>query len=102
MRAERLDGDPANPGGSALQVPIIAETDLHSVLETIAVERPEVCVIDSVQTLRSVELSGAPGSVGQVREVAAQLPSAPEVVVLDPHTVGEALGEVCFNTAMSG
>jgi DNA repair protein RadA/Sms len=73
LRAERLDGDPANPGGAALQVPIIAETDLHSVLETIAVERPEVCVIDSVQTLRSAELSGAPGSVGQVREVAAQI-----------------------------
>jgi DNA repair protein RadA/Sms len=73
LRAERLDCDPAHPASSALRVPIIAETDLHTVLETIAVERPEVCVIDSVQTLRSSELSGAPGSVGQVREVAAQI-----------------------------
>lgn len=73
LRAERLDCDPAQPARSALRVPIIAETDLHSVLETIASERPEVCVIDSVQTLRSAELSGAPGSVGQVREVAAQI-----------------------------
>jgi DNA repair protein RadA/Sms len=35
--------------------------------------RPEVCVIDSVQTLHAPELTGAPGSVGQVREVAAQI-----------------------------
>ena len=57
----------------ALEVPIVAETDLEAVLDTLAAERPEACVIDSVQTLRSGELSGAPGSVGQVREVAARI-----------------------------
>ncbi len=73
LRAERLatvDGAPANP---ALDVPILAETELESVLATLASVRPAVCVIDSVQTLRSAELSGAPGSVGQVREVAARI-----------------------------
>ena len=40
---------------------------------TIEAERPEVCVIDSVQTLHAAELTGAPGSVGQVREVAARI-----------------------------
>ena len=54
-------------------MPIVAETELEAVLDTLAAERPEVCVIDSVQTLRSSELSGAPGSVGQVREVAARI-----------------------------
>jgi DNA repair protein RadA/Sms len=79
LRAERLAGaDPAPGGGRpraapALDVPIVAETELEAVLDTLAAERPEVCVIDSVQTLRSSELSGAPGSVGQVREVAAQV-----------------------------
>jgi len=58
---------------AALEVPIVAETELEAVLDTLAAERPEVCVIDSVQTLRSAELSGAPGSVGQVREVAARI-----------------------------
>ena len=58
---------------SALEVPIVAETELEAVLDTLAAERPEVCVIDSVQTLRSGDLSGAPGSVGQVREVAARI-----------------------------
>jgi DNA repair protein RadA/Sms len=66
LRAERL------PAG-ALAVPILAETDLETVLAALATETPQVCVIDSVQTLRAAELSGAPGSVGQVREVAAQI-----------------------------
>lgn len=66
LRAERLSP-------SALEVPVLAETDLDGVLEAIASHEPKVCVIDSVQTLRSAELSGAPGSVGQVREVAARI-----------------------------
>jgi DNA repair protein RadA/Sms len=66
LRAERLSP-------SALEVPVLAETDLGAVLEAIASHGPSVCVIDSVQTLRCSELSGAPGSVGQVREVAARI-----------------------------
>jgi len=66
LRAARL------PAG-ALAVPAIAETDLETVIATLERERPEVCVIDSVQTLDARELSGAPGSVGQVREVAARI-----------------------------
>jgi DNA repair protein RadA/Sms len=66
LRAERL-----SPG--ALKVPILAETDLETVLGTLAGEQPDVCVIDSVQTLNAAELSGAPGSVGQVREVAGRI-----------------------------
>jgi DNA repair protein RadA/Sms len=75
LRAERLDPDPNHPTPNrpALDVPVLAETDLDAVLDAIASHSPAVCVIDSVQTLRCAELSGAPGSVGQVREVAAQV-----------------------------
>jgi DNA repair protein RadA/Sms len=66
LRAERL-------GEGALAVPILAENSLEAVVATIEAERPEVCVIDSIQTLHSAELAGAPGSVGQVREAAAAL-----------------------------
>jgi DNA repair protein RadA/Sms len=66
LRAERL-------GAGALRVPALAETDLDTVVATIEAERPDVCVVDSVQTLAVAELSGAPGSVGQVREVAGRL-----------------------------
>jgi DNA repair protein RadA/Sms len=67
LRAQRLGG------GEALAVPVIAETDLHTVLATLEQERPDVCVIDSVQTLHSVDLSSAAGSVAQVREVAGEI-----------------------------
>ena len=73
LRAERLVLSPADRSRPALRVPILAETDLDTVLETITAERPDACVIDSVQTLRAADLSGAPGSVGQVREVAARI-----------------------------
>ncbi len=75
LRAERLVLNPTHPTPTnhALRVPILAETDLETVLETLASHAPRVCVIDSVQTLRSGELSGAPGSVGQVREVAGRI-----------------------------
>jgi len=66
LRAERL------PGG-ALDVPVLAETSLDVVLATLEAEAPEVCVIDSVQTLVAPDLTGAAGSVGQVREVADRI-----------------------------
>ena len=65
LRAERL--------GGAANVEILAETELDVVCETLETERPDVCVIDSVQTLYSSELGSAPGSVAQVRESAARL-----------------------------
>jgi DNA repair protein RadA/Sms len=65
LRAERL-------GGSG-KIQILAETELDAVCETLESERPDVCVIDSVQTLYSAELGSAPGSVAQVREAAGRL-----------------------------
>ncbi len=66
LRAERLAPE-------ALEVPILAETDLDAVLDALASHAPQVCVIDSVQTLRAGELAGAPGAVGQVREVTGRI-----------------------------
>jgi len=65
LRAERL--------GGAERVEILAETELENVCATLEAERPDVCVIDSVQTLYSAEVGSAPGSVAQVREAAARL-----------------------------
>jgi DNA repair protein RadA/Sms len=66
LRAERL-------GESALDVPVLAETDLDTVLAVLESEKPDACVIDSVQTLHSAALESSPGTVGQVREVAARI-----------------------------
>jgi DNA repair protein RadA/Sms len=65
LRAARLGGCDG--------VEILAETELDAVCATLERERPEVCVIDCVQTLWSQEIGSAPGSVSQVREAAARL-----------------------------
>jgi DNA repair protein RadA/Sms len=65
LRADRL--------GGASSVEVLAETELETVCATLERERPDVCVIDSVQTLYAAGLGSAPGSVAQVREAAARL-----------------------------
>jgi DNA repair protein RadA/Sms len=66
LRARRLAID-----ADTLQLQ--AEIQLEKILNTLAEQKPEVAVIDSIQTLYSDALTSAPGSVAQVRECAAQL-----------------------------
>ena len=66
MRARRL-------GLDGRHVRVFAEIQLEKILATLETEQPDFCVIDSIQTLYSDQLSSAPGSVAQVRECAAQL-----------------------------
>ena len=66
LRARRLAVDAA---GLQLQ----AEIQLEKILHTLADIKPQVAVIDSIQTVYSDALTSAPGSVAQVRECAAQL-----------------------------
>jgi len=66
MRSRRL-------GLSGAKVRVLAEISLEKILATIEAEAPAFCVIDSIQTIYSEQLSSAPGSVAQVRECAAHL-----------------------------
>jgi len=66
LRARRLGVGTAGVG-------LLAEIQLERVLGALQAERPEVAVVDSIQTLWSETLQSAPGSVAQVRECAAQL-----------------------------
>ncbi|MDA1080515.1 MAG: DNA repair protein RadA [Gemmatimonadetes bacterium] len=66
LRADRL-------GGHAAQVSLLAETSLETILATTAHHPPSVLIIDSIQTVFTGDLEGAPGNVGQVRECAARL-----------------------------
>ena len=52
---------------------LASETDLATVLAQIEQVRPDLVVVDSVQTVASAEVDGAAGNVGQVREVAGSL-----------------------------
>ncbi len=66
LRARRLAVD-----ASALN--LLAEIQLEKVLSVLTAQKPDVAVIDSIQTVYSEALQSAPGSVAQVRECAAQL-----------------------------
>jgi len=52
---------------------LAAETDLAAVLGQIDEVKPDLLVVDSVQTVASAEVDGSPGNVSQIREVAAAL-----------------------------
>jgi DNA repair protein RadA/Sms len=66
MRADRL-------GRNADAVMVAAETNLESILATAGANPPAALIVDSIQTVFSTDLEGAPGNVGQVRECAARL-----------------------------
>ena len=69
LRAKRL-------GVETATMKLQAEIQLEKVLSTLIQHKPQVVVIDSIQTMYSDALSSAPGSVAQVRECAAQLTRA--------------------------
>jgi len=52
---------------------LLAETCIERILEEVGRVRPQLLVVDSVQTVFSLKFQSAPGSIGQVREAATQL-----------------------------
>ncbi len=59
--------------GSSDRLRLLCETNLELIRETIRGEKPEVVIIDSIQTMHNEDISSAPGSVSQVREATAVL-----------------------------
>ena len=86
LRARRL-----GLGDSGVRV--LAEIQLEKIQAAIEAEQPAVCVVDSIQTVYSDQLTSAPGSVAQVRECAAQLTrlakSSGTTIVLVGHVTKE-------------
>jgi DNA repair protein RadA/Sms len=66
MRAKRL-------GLADAPVKLAAETNLRNILTTLEVEKPQLVIIDSIQTMWSDTVDSAPGSVSQVRSAAHEL-----------------------------
>ena len=66
LRADRL----GQPDG---QCQVLAETSLQTILEQVKQTRPQLLIIDSIQTLFSEDLESAPGTISQVRDCTAQL-----------------------------
>lgn len=86
MRARRLGLD-AGP------IDLLAEIQLEKILSTLQSHKPEVAVIDSIQTIYSEALQSAPGSVAQVRECSAQLTRAAKQLGISVILVGHVTKE---------
>lgn len=61
LRADRLGVDGEN-------LKVLAETSLSYILDCAREEKPDVLIVDSIQTVYNEDASGSPGSVGQVKE----------------------------------
>ena len=66
LRAERI-------GKSNHEVYVFTETSVDSIINQIKETRPNVVVIDSIQTLHSANIESSPGSVSQIRECASEI-----------------------------
>ncbi|MCT4553743.1 MAG: DNA repair protein RadA [Pelagimonas sp.] len=66
LRAQRL-------GLEGASVQLAAETSLRDILTTLDEERPDLAIVDSIQTMWSDTVDSAPGSVSQVRAAAHEL-----------------------------
>jgi len=86
LRAHRLALDPR-------KLELLAEIQLERILAALAQAKPDIAVIDSIQTLYSEGLTSAPGSVAQVRECVAHLAryakGSGTIVVLVGHVTKE-------------
>jgi DNA repair protein RadA/Sms len=86
LRAQRLALAPG-------EMQLLAEIQLERILAALEKAKPEIAVIDSIQTLYSEQLTSAPGSVAQVRECVAQLAryakQSGTVIVLVGHVTKE-------------
>lgn len=90
-RAQRL-------GLAPDQLFLVSETNLAKILATMETLKPWAVILDSVQTVSHPQLASSPGSVGQVRECAAELVRAAK----SRDTVVFLLGHVTKDGALAG
>lgn len=86
LRAERLDEDSS-------ELNVFAETDLEVIHETVKQIKPDLLVVDSIQTIFHPEISSAPGSVSQVRESTQSLMNIAKQMNIATFIVGHVTKE---------
>ena len=86
MRADRL-GDFKN------ELLLLSETDLDIVVEIVESQKPDVVIIDSIQTMYREEVGSAPGSVSQVRETTGVLMRLAKDLAISVFVVGHVTKE---------
>jgi len=70
---QQIKNRAARLGVEKLALPLLPETELENILHQIEKIQPEVVIIDSIQSIFSRNVSGAPGNVGQLRECTSRL-----------------------------
>ena len=86
MRADRI-------GEFKGQMNLLCETSLDIISEVIRSSKPDICVIDSIQTMYNEQVSAAPGSVSQVRESTQILMQLSKVLGVSIFIVGHVTKE---------
>lgn len=81
LRADRL-------GVKSENLYILCETDIATVIDALYTEKPDLLIIDSIQTMNMAEVSSSPGSVTQVRECTAATMRAAKSVDTPVFVVG--------------
>ena len=66
MRAERLNV-------ATDKISVLADTNIHQVVSALKSVQPDLVIIDSIQAMYCADVSGTPGSIGQIKECAAIL-----------------------------
>ncbi len=86
LRADRI-------GSFSENMLLLCETNLEAIAESIRQRKPEVVIIDSIQTMYSDRVSAAPGSVSQVREATATLLQLAKGLLVSVFIVGHVTKE---------
>ncbi len=86
MRADRL-------GKFEKELLLLSETDLDIVVEIVTERKPDVVIIDSIQTMYREEVGSAPGSVSQVRETTSTLMRLAKELAISVFVVGHVTKE---------
>ncbi|MBR2339017.1 MAG: DNA repair protein RadA [Clostridia bacterium] len=81
LRAERLGVDNSN-------VLLLCETDVDNIIAAMQEEKPDILIVDSIQTVSLSEVASSPGSVTQVRECTAALMRAAKTADIPTFIVG--------------
>ena len=81
LRADRL-------GVASDNLFVLCETDVQSILEAMYAQKPDILIVDSIQTMSLAEVSSSPGSVTQVRECTGAIMRAAKSVDTPVFIVG--------------
>lgn len=81
LRADRL-------GVSSDNLYVLCETDVQAILEAMYAQKPDILIVDSIQTMSLQDVSSSPGSVTQVRECTSAIMRAAKSVDTPVFIVG--------------